>query len=53
MLVASCANIFSQSIGESIGLFILFMAFLAVQKLVSQIKSHLFIFALISIALED
>ena len=53
LLVASFANIFSESIGESIGFFILFMAFLAVQKLVSQIKSHLFIFALISIALED
>ena len=53
LLVASFANIFSQSIGESIGLFTLFMAFFAMQKLVSLIKSHLFIFALISIALED
>ena len=48
--VASFANIFSQSIGC---LFILFMVSFAVQKLVSLIGSHLFIFAFISIALGD
>ena len=47
--VTSFANIFSQSAG---GLFILLMvSFAAVQKLVSLIRSHLFIFAFISIAL--
>ena len=45
--VASFANIFSQSIGY---LFILFMVSFVVQKLVSLIRSHLFIFACISIA---
>ena len=48
LLVASFANIFSQSIGY---LFILFIVSFAVQKLVSFIRSHLFIFAFISIAL--
>ena len=48
--VASFANIFSHSIGC---LFILFMVSFAVQKLVSLIRSHLFIFAFISFALED
>ena len=43
-------NIFSQSIGC---LFILFMVSFAVQKLISLIESHLFIFAFISIALGD
>ena len=41
-------QIFSQSIGC---LFILFIVFFAVQKLVSLFMSHLFIFAFISIAL--
>ena len=50
LLVASFANIFSQSIGC---LFILFMVSFAVQKLVSLIRSHLFVFAFISIALGD
>ena len=50
LLVASFANIFSQSIGC---LFILFMVSIAVQKLVSLIRSHLFVFAFISIALGD
>ena len=42
-LVTSFANNFSQSIGF---LFILFMVSFAVQKLISMIRSHLFIFAL-------
>ena len=46
--VASFANIFSQSVGC---LFALFMVSFAVQKLVSFIRSHLFIFVFISIAL--
>ena len=46
LLVASFANIFSQFIGC---LFTLFMV--AIQKLVSLIRSHLLIFALISIVL--
>ena len=50
MSVASFANIFSHSVGC---LFILFMVSFAVQKLISLIKSHLFIFAFISIALGD
>ena len=50
LLVASFANIFSQSIGC---IFILFMVSFAVQKLVSLIRSHLFLFAFISIALGD
>ena len=48
--VVSFANIFSQSIGY---LLILFMVSFVVQKLVSLIRSHLFIFAFISIALRD
>ena len=48
--VASCANIFSQSIGC---LFILSIVFFAVQKHTSLIRSHLFIFAFISIALRE
>ena len=47
-LVASFANIFSQSISC---LLILFMVSLAVQKLVSLLMSHLLIFVFISIAL--
>ena len=47
-MVASLANIFSQFVGC---LFIWFMVSFAVQKLVSLIRSHLFIFALIFIAL--
>ena len=42
LLVISFANIFSHSVGC---LFILSMVFFAVQKLLSLIKSHLFIFA--------
>ena len=49
LLVTSLANIFSQSIGC---LFILFMVSFAVQKLISLIRSHLFI-SFISIALGD
>ena len=45
--VASLVNIFFQSLGC---LFILFMVSFAVQKLVSLIRSHLFIFAFIYIA---
>ena len=48
--VASFANILSHSVGC---LFILFMVYFAVQKLLSLIRSHLFIFALISIILGD
>ena len=48
--VLSFANIFSQSVGC---LFILFMVSFAVQKLVNLIRSHLFVFALISFALGD
>ena len=50
LLVASFVNIFSQSIGC---LFVLFMISFAVQKLKILIRSHLFIFAFISIALGD
>ena len=50
LLVALFANIFSQSVGC---LFILFMVSFVVQKLVSLIRSHLFIFAFISIAFGD
>ena len=42
------ANIFSHSEGC---LFVLFMVFFAVQKLLSFIRSHLFIFVFISISL--
>ena len=48
--VASFASIFSQSVGC---LFVLFMVSFAVKKLVSLIRSHLFIFVFISIALGD
>ena len=48
--VVSFAIVFSHS--ESC-LFILLMVFFVVQKLLSLIRSHLFIFAFISIALED
>ena len=48
--VASFASIYSQSIGC---LFVLLMVSFAVQKLVSLIRSHLFIFAFISFALGD
>jgi len=50
LLVASFASIFSQSVGC---LFILLMVSFVVQKLVSLIRSHLFIFALISVAMGD
>ena len=46
--VASFANIFSHSVAC---LFILFMVSFAVQKLLSLIRSHLFIFVFISITL--
>ena len=48
--VASLANIFSHSEGC---LFVLFMVSFAVQKLLSFIRSHLFIFVFISISLGD
>ena len=50
LLVTSFANIFFWSLGC---LFILFMVSFAVQKLVSLIRSHLYIFPFISIALGD
>ena len=46
--VASFANVFSHSEGC---LFVLFMVFFAVQKLLSFIRSHLFILVFISISL--
>ena len=46
--VASFANIFSHSVGC---LLVLFMVSFAVQKLLSLIRSHLFIFVFISITL--
>ena len=48
--VASFANIFYHSVGC---LFVLFMVSFTLQKLVSFIRSHLFIFVFISIALGD
>ena len=48
LAVISCANIFSHSVGC---LFVLFMVSLAVQKLLSLIRSHLFIFVFISVTL--
>ena len=48
--VALFTNIFSHSVGC---LFVLFMVFFALQKFVSLIRSHLFIFAFISTALGD
>ena len=50
LLVASFVNIFSQSVGC---LFALFMVSFTVQKLLSLIRSHLFIFCFISIAVGD
>ena len=47
-LVASFADIFSHSV---VYLFILFMVSFALQKLLSFIRSHLFIFVFISISL--
>ena len=43
------ANIFSESVSC---IFVLFMVSFAVQKLISLIRSHLFIFAFIYLALE-
>ena len=48
--VISFASIFSHSVGC---LFILLMVSFAVQKLLSLIRSHLFIFACISFTLRD
>ena len=48
--VALLADIFSHSVG---GLFVLFMVSFAVQNVISLIRSHLFIFAFIYIALGD
>ena len=50
LLIASFANVFSHSEGC---LFVLFMVSFAVQKLISLIRFHLFIFALIFITLGD
>ena len=50
LLVTTFTNIFYDSAGC---FFILFMGSFAVQKLLSLIRSHLFIFILISIALRD
>ena len=50
LLVISFANIFSHSVGC---LFVLLMVSFAVQKLLSLIRSQLFIFAFISFALGD
>ena len=49
LLVASFANIFFQSIDC---LFALFLVSFVVQRFISLIKSHLFIFVFISFALE-
>jgi len=48
--VASFETVFSHSLS---GLFVFFLVSFAVQKLASLIRSHWFIFALISIALGD
>ena len=48
LVVASFGNIFSHSVGC---LFVLFMVSFAVQKLLSSIRSHLFIFVFIFITL--
>ena len=48
--IALFTNIFSQSVGY---LFILFMLFFAMQKFVSLIRSHLFIFVFTFLALGD
>ena len=50
LLIVLFANILSQSIGC---LFILFMVFFTVPKVISLIMSHLVFFAFISIALGD
>ena len=50
LLVTLFANIFSHSLGC---LFVLLMVSFARQKLLSLIKSHLFIFAFVSITLGD
>ena len=50
LLVISFANVFSRSVGC---LFTLLMISFAVQKLLSLVRSHLFIFAFISFALGD
>ena len=50
LLIILFANIFSHSLGY---LFILFMVSFIVQKLLSLIQSHLFIFVFISIPLGD
>ena len=49
MLVTSLANIFSQPVG----LFCLFVVSFAMQKLISLIQTHLFIFAFISTAMGE
>ena len=49
-LVTLFANVFSHSVGC---LFLLFIISFAVQKLVSLIRSHLFIFVFITVALGD
>ena len=48
--MTSFANIFSQSVGY---FFVLFMVSFVVQKVLSLIRSHLFIFVFISIILGD
>ena len=48
--VTSFANIFSNSVGC---LFVLFMVSFSVKKLLSLIRSHLFIFVFIFISLRD
>ena len=50
LLVTSLANIFSRSEGC---LFVLFMISFDVQKLISLIRFHLFVFVFISVALGD
>ena len=50
LLLVTFANISSHSVGY---LFIVFIVSFAVQKLVSLIRSHLFIFIFISVALRD
>ena len=51
LLVESFANIFFQSIGCLFILYLFFVSFFSVQKLISLIRSYLFIFVFISIAL--
>ena len=50
LLVSSFANIFSNSVGC---LFVSFMVSFGMTRLVSLIRSHLFIFIFISVALGD